>query len=121
MSVIQVKKETGPGFTAASQQSGLNTRTEASTLAKLVEFSKLLADAESTSSLPGQCYRCRSFRSLQLSTAEFPALFCSQQCEHAFIQAAVADLSLDDCIRIHKRLDDLLGVVESRVMESIGG
>jgi hypothetical protein len=83
---------------------------EASPLTTLMKLGIALANAPSSPSLPGQCAKCRSYRSVQSSTAEFPSVFCSEQCEQIFIRTTLARLTVEDCIRIHGRLEKLIRV-----------
>ena len=86
--------------------------TEASPIATLMKLGIALANAPSSPSLPGQCAKCRSYRSVQSSTAQFPSVFCSEQCEQIFIRTTLAGLTLEDCIRIHGRLAKLITVTQ---------
>jgi hypothetical protein len=63
-------------------------------------------------SIPGLCSRCRSGRDPQRSSSNFPDLFCSEECEQEFIHTAVASVTLEDCIRMQRRLDNLLTFAE---------
>ncbi len=76
--------------------------------ATLIEIGIALAGAESSPAIPGLCSRCRSGRNAQSSTSHYPNVFCSEQCEQEFIRTALASLTLEDCIRMHGRLDNLL-------------
>jgi hypothetical protein len=57
---------------------------------------------------PGWCLRCRGSQDPQRSTSQYPNVFCSEHCEQEFIRTALASLTLEDCIRMHKRLGNLL-------------
>jgi hypothetical protein len=81
---------------------------KSSTGARLIELGIALAGAESSASMPGSCSHCRSHLNAQRSTAQYPHVFCSEQCERKFICAALASLTLKECIRIHNRLGNLL-------------
>jgi hypothetical protein len=76
--------------------------------ATLIELGITLAGGGSSPAIPGLCSRCRSGRNVQSSSAQYPSVFCSEQCEQEFIRTALASLTLEDCIRIHGRLEDLL-------------
>ena len=57
---------------------------------------------------PGWCLRCRGSQDPQRSTSQYPKVFCSDDCEQEFIRTALASLTLEDCIRMHERLGNLL-------------
>ena len=57
---------------------------------------------------PGCCLRCRGSQDPQRSTSQYPNVFCSEHCEQEFIRTALASLTLEDCIRMHERLGNLL-------------
>ena len=57
---------------------------------------------------PGWCLRCRGGQDPQRSTSQYLNVFCSEHCEQEFIRAALASLTLEDCIRMHERLGNLL-------------
>jgi hypothetical protein len=57
---------------------------------------------------PGWCLRCRDGQDPLRSTSQYPNVFCSEHCEQEFIRAALASLTLEDCIRMHERLGSLL-------------
>jgi hypothetical protein len=67
-----------------------------------------LCGAESSIATPGWCLRCRGSQDPQRSTSQFPNVFCSEHCEQEFIRTALASLTLEDCIRMHERLENLL-------------
>jgi len=79
-----------------------------STGATLIELGIALVSAELGSAIPGLCSRCQSGRNEQSSTAQYPNVFCSEQCEQTFIRTALASLTVEDCIRMHERLERLL-------------
>jgi hypothetical protein len=76
--------------------------------ATVMELGIRLGGAESRIATPGWCLRCRGSQDPQRSTSQFPNFFCSEQCEQEFIRTALASLTLEDCIRMHKRLRNLL-------------
>ncbi len=76
--------------------------------ATLIELGIAFAAAESSDPIPGSCSHCRAPRNPLRSTAQCPNVFCSEQCEQEFVRAALASLSIEDCMRIHERLDTLL-------------
>jgi len=57
---------------------------------------------------PGWCLRCRGSQDPPSSTSQYPTVFCSDHCEQEFIRTALASLTLEDCIRMHERLGNLL-------------
>jgi hypothetical protein len=67
---------------------------------RLVELGIALVEAESGPAIPGLCACCESKRSVWNSTAQYPNVFCSQECEEEFIRVALASLTLEDCIRM---------------------
>jgi hypothetical protein len=73
---------------------------------KLIELG--IALAEASDSIPGFCFYCLSPRNTHSSTAQFPNVFCSEQCEQTFICGPLASLTTEDCIRRYKRLKNLL-------------
>jgi hypothetical protein len=82
---------------------------EKSAGATLVEVGATIAGVGLSHAIPGLCSRCRSDRNLQSSTAQHPEVFCSAQCELEFIRIALASITLEDCVRMHQRLESLLG------------
>jgi hypothetical protein len=76
----------------------------------LVELGLALVEAETAPAIPGLCARCESKRSLWSSTAQFPNVFCSEECEQEFIRLALESLTLEDCMRMHERLEKLLAL-----------
>jgi hypothetical protein len=71
--------------------------------ATVVEFGITLGLAT-----PGRCLRCRGSQDPQRSTLQYLNIFCSEHCEQEFIRTALASLTLEDCIRMHERLGNLL-------------
>jgi hypothetical protein len=57
---------------------------------------------------PGWCLRCRGRQDPPSSSSQYPNVFCSEHCEQEFIRTALASLTLEDCIRMHERLGNLL-------------
>ena len=76
--------------------------------ATVIELAITLAGAESRIATPGWCLRCRVSQDPQRSTSQYPNVFCSEHCEQEFIRTALASLTLEDCIRMHERLENLL-------------
>lgn len=87
---------------------GQRPRKPKSTAAKVIEFGNALGGAESSAPLPHQCFRCLSHRNPKTSTAQYSNVFCSEECEQEFVRAALAALTVEDCMRIHVRLEALL-------------
>ena len=108
MPVIQTKPEPFYSNQGDTQKWWAGSPTPKSPEAAVVELSIALANAESTAPIPGLCSRCRGWRAPRTSTAEYASVFCSEQCEKDFIRAALANLTLDDCVRIHQRLETLI-------------
>jgi hypothetical protein len=94
---------------------------ETSAAAGAIEVGRALADAEYDASAPGLCSQCRGPRNPNSSTAEFPNVFCSEQCEKEFVGSALASLSLEDCVRIQGRLEALLAGAEASAVEALSG
>lgn len=61
-----------------------------------------------TIDLPGMCTRCHKERDPRSSTATYPNVFCSERCERDFVRASLASITLEDCVRMHARLNVLL-------------
>lgn len=87
-----------PGRTMAGKSAG----------AMLIALGITLAGAESRIATPGWCLRCRVSQDPQRSTSQYPNVFCSEHCEEEFIRAALVSVTLEDCIRMHARLENLL-------------
>ena len=88
---------------------GHRSRLGKSTAETLIDLGMALATAELRASTPGLCSHCWEQRDPRRSTAQWPNVFCSEGCEQEFVRAAVAPLTVEDCIRIHGRLETLLG------------
>jgi hypothetical protein len=74
----------------------------------VIELGITLAGAESRIATPRWCLRCRGGQDPQWSTSQYLNVFCSEHCEQEFIRAALASLTLEDCIRMQERLGNLL-------------
>ena len=107
MSAIQPKQQSLDSQKPETERSWMARFTGKSAGAAVVQLGVMLAGAESKN-LPGLCSRCQGYRNPQSSSARYPSIFCSEQCEREFISAALASITVDDCIRIHQRLDSLL-------------
>jgi len=79
-----------------------------SAAATLLELGTTLAGADCGAQKRVPCSRCKAPRSSQRFDAQYPNAFCSKQCEQEFIRAALASLTLEDCISIQYRLETLL-------------
>ena len=77
----------------------------------LIELGLTLASAKANP-IPGLCFRCQSSGDERRSTSNFPGVFCSEDCEQEFIRQALAALTLEDCIRMQRRLENLLALSE---------
>jgi hypothetical protein len=75
---------------------------------KLIELGIALAGAEASDSIAGFCFYCLAPRNTHSSTAQFPNVFCSEECEQTFVCGPLAFLTTEDCIRRHDRLKNLL-------------
>jgi hypothetical protein len=73
----------------------------------LLELGLTLAGGKENS-IPGVCASCESSRDARRSTSNFPDVFCSTECEQEFIHTALASFTLEDCIRLQRRLENLL-------------
>lgn len=107
MSAIQSKFER---LCSSKAEGGSSSGTSAA--AKLIELSRALAAAESIASAPGLCSHCGAPRNPLRSNAQFRNVFCSKECEQAFVRAALAFLAAEDGRRIYRRLDTLLRAAE---------
>ena len=76
--------------------------------ATVIELGITLGGAESSTATPGWCLRCRGSQDPQRSRSQYPKVFCSEHCEQEFIRTALASLTLEDCNRMHERLENLL-------------
>ena len=76
--------------------------------ARLIELAVMLASAESSIATPAWCFRCRASQDPQRSRSQYPNVFCSEHCEQEFIRTALASLTLEDSVRMHARLENLL-------------
>ena len=76
--------------------------------ATVIQFAIALGGAESSTATSGWCLRCRGSQDSQRSTSQYPNVFCSEHCEQEFICTALASLTLEDCNRMHERLENLL-------------
>lgn len=85
---------------------GSSLRTSAAV--KLIELSVALAGAEHGASIPVFCLYCLAPRNMHSSTAQFPNIFCSEQCEERFVRGPLTSLTIEDCIHMHDRLKNLL-------------
>jgi hypothetical protein len=85
-----------------------NTMAGKSAGATVIELGMTLGGAESSIATLGWCLRCRRSQDPQRSTPQYPNVFCSEHCQHEFIRTALASLTLEDCIRMHERLGNLL-------------
>jgi hypothetical protein len=108
MSAIQYKREPSSGNRAEHDESSSARSVDKSFGAALIELGITFAGLQSRPPIPGQCARCQSYRNPQASTAECPNVFCSKKCEQEFIRTALGDLTIEDCIRIHRRLQELV-------------
>ena len=79
-----------------------------STASMLIEIGVMLAEAAFVAPTPGLCFHCRNYRNARSSTAEYQNLFCSQRCEREFVRTVLASVTLEECLRIQKRLEALL-------------
>jgi hypothetical protein len=84
------------------------SKMDRSPAATVLKLGISLAYAELSGGIPGLCSRCRSNRDPNRSTSHYPNVFCSERCEQDFIRIALASLTLEDCIRMQKRLESLL-------------
>jgi hypothetical protein len=104
MSASESKLERLSSSKVEHRSSSLGT----SAAAKLIELSSALAAAEWMASMPGLCSHCGAPRDPLRSKAQFRNVFCSKECEQAFVRASLAFLAAGDRSRMHRRLDTLL-------------
>lgn len=86
-----------------------------SAAATLIDLGIILADASAP--VAGFCFRCRAPLDSKSLIVQYPNAFCSKRCEQEFVRAAVASLTLQECIRIQHRLESLLMGVEEPLAE----
>jgi len=110
---IQFKKQPSDSSSVDRHQRSASGNSAA---ARLIELGRAFACAESSASTRGSCFHCMGPRSSYSSTARFPSVFCSEQCERQFIRDAIASVSVEDCIRIQNRLESLLAGAEGAVL-----
>jgi hypothetical protein len=108
MPAIKFKQDI-PGSDADEMPTSRLGRTAAgkSPATALMELGMTLVGADFNVGILGLCRRCRGRRD-KYATSQYPEVFCSKQCEQEFIRSALASLTLEDCIRIHVRLEGLL-------------
>ena len=80
--------------------------------ATVIDLGITLGGAGSSIATPGWCLRCRGSQDPQRSRSQFPNVFCSEHCEEEFIRAGLVSVTLEDCIRMHERLGNLLMPVQ---------
>ena len=108
MSAIKPEREISKSAKVADSRSWLEGSATQSAAAMLMELGLMFAAAEAKPPSQGLCSRCRSYRDPRTSTAQSPNVFCSEQCEKEFIREALASVTLEDCIRIQQRLEELV-------------
>lgn len=69
-----------------------------------IELSDISIDSNSSSN----CKRCTGAYECINSDAICKNLFCSKGCELFYVREALSGMTLEDCIRIQKRLEALL-------------
>lgn len=82
----------------------------------LVELAAQFATTVLRAPNSGLCCHCRGYRDTRTSPAQYPNIFCSERCEQEFVGAALASLTLDDCIRMTRQLDRLLVKAQGRTV-----
>jgi hypothetical protein len=108
MSEVQYNPEHLPSPKVETYRNWLGRSSSRSAGTTLIELGIGITAAESTRATD-VCSHCRSYRGRRSSTAEYPDVFCSQQCEQAFVRAALSSLTLEDCVGMHRKLEALLG------------
>jgi len=76
--------------------------------ATLIELGIALARAEVNAPETEPCRHCGGYRNASISTARFPKVFCSEECEQQFVRNALASLTVENSVRMSERLDNLL-------------
>ncbi len=61
----------------------------------------------------GECGYCRGQFDPAASNARFTTLFCCLSCERKFIHNGLSSLTVEDCIHIQQRLDEILAAATS--------
>jgi len=108
MSAIKPKEDPLGPDTGQIRRSWLGKLPGKSAWATVIELGVTLSDAEFSAGIPGLCSRCRNALDAQNRISRYSNVFCSEQCEREFIRIALASLTLEDCIRLHGRLENLL-------------
>ena len=116
MSAVKSKSQL-PEFNQDEEDKSWFERTKVrSAGATLIEFATGLVDAELEAPRNNACMRCHGSRTQTNGGSHFPDLFCSDECEQEFVRIALAGLTLQDCIRIQRRLDALLSGIDGAVV-----
>ena len=115
MSAIQSKRQAVGVSSLNARMFSLGT----SAAAKVLELGVTLADAEAGAAIPGLCSQCWRPRKAHGSTSQFSNIFCSEECEQEFIRAALASITVEDCLRIQHKLESLLTRTEAGVLEAL--
>ena len=75
--------------------------------AVLIDVASAIAAAQSIATFPAFCCRCKNAYNPNCSAAQFNNVFCSRPCEQEFVAAALASLTVEDCISLQERLLNL--------------
>jgi hypothetical protein len=75
--------------------------------ATLIDVASAIAAAQAIETLPAFCCTCKNAYNPNRSAAQFTNVFCSAECEHGFVQTALASLTIEDCISVQERLAEL--------------
>jgi len=92
-----------------------------SAAATLIEVAVELNQDKFGTEARGACVWCRRQAVLQTSTAECRNGLCSKTCEQEFLRAALRNVTLDDCIEMHARLEALLAGAQSKIDSAFSG
>ena len=101
------KIQSKPDPITSSEQDGFRNVRRKSAGASVVELGVGIKAAEDRRPI-GLCSLCFGYRSPRFSTAQYPHVFCSDRCEQEFVRTALASVTLDDCVRMHRKLEALV-------------
>jgi hypothetical protein len=73
----------------------------------LLEVGRILVGADASAGTVASCRHCGRRRD-RYSDSRYPGIFCSEHCEQEFVSSALATFTVEDCIRVHERLERLL-------------
>ncbi len=66
------------------------------------------------------CLKCEVKYEPSGSSALYSTQFCSEYCQRDFIRSGLRSLTLEQCIRLHKRLEALVGQIKPPSAAELG-